>query len=107
MSSDSTAGMVGRLLSFRLEGGSARRGATQRVLEGRAGGLARSLSETLEPGEAITAVLVEHTWAQALGDATGRIGGAQLSSEFVEPAEINEVWAQLPPDLVARRPAQD
>jgi hypothetical protein len=95
MSSQSAAGMVGRLLSFRLEG-HARASMTERVLEGRAGDLARSLAEGLEPGAAVAAVLVEHAWALTLAESIARIGGTETFSEFVQSAAIDETWPEPP-----------
>ena len=101
MSSQSAAGMVGRLLSFRLEA-RARRKTTERVLEGRSGDLVRSLAETLEPGAAVAAVLVEHTWELALADSVARIGGTALVSEFVQAETIDDVWPEPPSSLSPR-----
>lgn len=94
LSADGSAGTIGRLLSFRLDD-SARASATERVLEGRAGTMARSLAATLEPGGAVAAVLVEHTWALALSDAITRIGGDQTVNESVGATEVAEAWGQL------------
>ena len=96
MSADSSAGMVGRLLTFRLEGGTARKSLTEKVLDGRLGPLARSLAENLEPGEAMAAVLVEHTWSQILVDGISRMGGAPMHDEFVEVDGLDKAWAPLP-----------
>jgi hypothetical protein len=100
LSTDGSAGMIGRLLSFRMEE-SARRRSTERVLESRAGPMVSSLAAPLAPGAAVAAVLVEHTWSFALGESIGRIGGEQTLSEFVDADEIAEVWTHLP----ATRPA--
>ena len=51
MSTDSTAGMIGRLLSFRLDDHE-RQTTTQRALDCPAGPVVRSLGAKLEPGEA-------------------------------------------------------
>jgi hypothetical protein len=55
----------------------------------------------LDPRErkraAITALLVEHTWARALADAMSQSGGAPVSSGFVEAETLSE----LTPLLVA------
>jgi hypothetical protein len=93
MSTDSTAGMVGRLLSFRLDP-KGRGDTTARALDGPSGPLIRSLASTLEPGAAVSALLVEHTWEQMLGDAIERIGGSELDNKLVEDDRIGE--AHLP-----------
>jgi hypothetical protein len=82
LSTTSSAGLIGKLVSFRLED-QARARATAKVMESEAGDAARSVSETLEPGEAVAAMLVEHTWASTLADAIDRMGGSQVKSEFV------------------------
>ena len=102
LGADGAAGAIGRLLSFRLDGQSSRAQATERVLRGPRGPLARSLAGRLEPGAALAAVLVEHTWARQLDDAAGRIGGRPLASAFVEAQDIGSVWAELPADVAAR-----
>ncbi len=94
MTSDGTAGMIGRLLSFRLDD-HARQTATARALDGPAGPVVRSLAEKLEPGEAIASMLVEHSWAVMLGETVGRLGGTELVSEFVEPGETDNAWDRL------------
>ena len=102
MTADSSAGMVGRLLTFRLEGGTARKSLTDKVLDGRLGPLVRSLAENLEPGEAMAAVLVEHTWAQILGDGISRMGGAAMHDEFVEVEGLDEAWGPLPDGVTSQ-----
>jgi hypothetical protein len=102
MTADSSAGLVGRLLTFRLEGGTARKSLTDKVLDGRLGPLVRSLAENLEPGEAMAAVLVEHTWSQILGDGIARMGGAPMHDEFVEVEGLDEAWAPLPDSVTSQ-----
>ena len=58
-------------------------------------GLTRSLATSLEPGGAVAAILVEHTWERALADAITRIGGEQAISDFVEAGDVTELSAQL------------
>lgn len=94
LGADGPAGMIGPLLSFRLDE-SARKRATEHALQGRAGDVVRSLASTLEPGGAIAAVLVEHAWALALDEAITRIGGSQLANEFVDPTGVADVSACL------------
>jgi hypothetical protein len=97
---DGSAGIVGPLLGFRLDPAERRR-ATERALRpGRRGVPAvtlRQLGEALEPGGAVVAVLVEHEWARALGDAVSRTGGTVLANEFVDRMTL----ADLGPDLLA------
>jgi hypothetical protein len=95
MSTDSSAGMIGRLLSFRLDDHE-RQTTTQRALDGPAGPVVRSLAAKLEPGEAIASLLVEHAWAVALNEAIGRLGGTEVLSEFVEHSEADNAWDRLP-----------
>src|SRR5215212_9641020 len=67
-------GLTAPLLSFRLDKG-ARRRATQRALAGGVGvkgETLRELGDGLEPGTALAALLVEHSWARALDDAVER-----------------------------------
>ena len=96
-----TGGLTAKLLDFRLDP-AARRKATELAVGTDAGeGMAellRDLGGILEPGTALTAVLVEHLWAKALEDAVSRVSGRPLASEFVEAAKLSE----LPPDLLRR-----
>ena len=87
-------GIIGQLLDFRLEPG-ARDAATQRALEGEAGGAVQALADMLEPGHAIAAVLVEHAWADSLGDAVTRVGGTEVVSEFLEASRVSDVTRRL------------
>jgi hypothetical protein len=81
--------LVAPMLDFRLDPAS-RRKATARVdpalLE---------LGETLAPGEALAAVLVEHRWAGALEAAVADSGGRPVTSALVE----GEALADLGPRL--------
>jgi hypothetical protein len=83
MRTESSAGLTGRLLAFRLDD-HARRKATERVLDSELGGAVQTLADTLGPGEAVAAVVVEHTWALTLADTVDRIGGSELLSEHVD-----------------------
>jgi hypothetical protein len=89
-------GMVAPLVGFRLDVGERRR-ATRRVLasDHAAAELIRALGATLEPGDAIAAVLVGHEWARALGDAVERTGGIALADAFVEASRLNDLAADL------------
>jgi hypothetical protein len=92
--SEGSAGMIGRLLSFRLDERT-RATATSRALEGPAAIIVRSLAAELEPGEAFAAIIVEHAWFQTLSDAVARMGAASSTNEFVEVAELTEVASRL------------
>ena len=92
-------GLIAKLLDFRLDPG-ARRRSTERALGDSANRdmahLLREIGESLEPGAALVAVLVEHVWSRALEDAVSRVGGKALSADFVEAATLPE----LAPDLL-------
>ena len=62
------------------------------------GEAARSIGDGLGPGEAFAVVLVEHSWAVALGDAVARTGGTEAAAEFVEVGGLSEVggWSSWP-----------
>jgi len=88
--------LVSPLIGFRLDPRERER-TTARALEAEGGEALRALGAALAPGAAIVAVLVEHTWARALGDAVSDSGGTALSHAFVEA----ETLADLTPVLVA------
>jgi hypothetical protein len=81
--------MIGPLLSFRLDP-SAQRRSTQKALIADAGML-RELGGALEPGAAIAAVLVEHTWAGAVADAVAASNGRELVSKTVAASALSEL----------------
>jgi hypothetical protein len=91
-------GGTAALLGFRLDPGERRR-ATERTLGDESGPIpadtARELAGTLQPGAALAAVLVEHTWAVVLEDAVARTGGTRLTSSFVEAAGLGDCTAEL------------
>ncbi len=90
--------VVSALLGFRLDP-AARRRSTERALrtydEDGAPNPLRQLGESLQPGEAIAAVLVEHVWAHAVDDAVARSGGAAVLSAFVDGTEIAGLMSEL------------
>jgi hypothetical protein len=97
--SQSSAGMIGELISFRLA--DAMQGQqTQAALEGPDGAVVQEIADALAPGAAVAAVLVEHTWAQVLGEAVARIGGEEVVSERARSTDSGEVWAPLRSALV-------
>jgi hypothetical protein len=55
----------------------------------------RVVAETLPPGGAVAAVLVEHVWAHAIDDAVARTGGTELVSGFVRRSELTELVPEL------------
>jgi hypothetical protein len=81
--------LVAPLLDFRLDS-AARRRATGKVDPA----LLR-LGETLAPGEALAAVLVEHRWAGALEDAVADSGGKPLANELVESVTLADLGLHL------------
>jgi hypothetical protein len=83
--------MLGRLLGFRLDPADRRR-ATERAL---ASDSVRALADTLDPGAAIAAVLVQHVWADVLEDAVSRSGGTSLLDDFVDATTLAERSTQL------------
>jgi hypothetical protein len=89
--------LVAALLGFRLD--PAERGrATERALrdfEGADPNPVQRIGETLPPGGAFAAVLVEHVWAHAVDDAVARTGGTALMSAFVPGTELAELSSQL------------
>jgi hypothetical protein len=86
------------LLGFRLDLAERRR-TTERTLGDESGAIpadtARELAGALEPGAALAAVLVQHTWAEVLEDAVARTGGTQLTSSFVEATGLADCTAEL------------
>jgi hypothetical protein len=94
LSADGSAGIIGRLLDFRLSS-DGRAATTQQALDGPAGDIIRTLGETLEPGNAVAAVLVEHVWANTLGEAVARIGGTEAVSEMVDAGALTEMADRL------------
>jgi hypothetical protein len=89
-----TGGVIGQLLDFRLDP-RARTAATRRALDGPAGETVQALGASLQPGNAVAAVLVEHAWADALGDAVTRVGGAEAATEFVQAGGLSELRHRL------------
>ena len=100
--SETSAGMIGQLIGFRLED-SARARETEHALNGPTGDLVRDLAAALEPGCAVVGLVVEHTWAHVLADAVARAGGGPFASELLEPTDVPEAWARLPSELSRAR----
>lgn len=89
-----SGGVISQLLDFRLDAGQ-RRSATERALAGDAGAAVRALADTLGPGNAFAAVLVEHVWADALEEAVARTGGTSAAAEFVEAEALSDITERL------------
>ena len=90
--------LVRALLGFRLD--PAERGrATERALRdyerGADPNLVQRIGETLPPGAAFAAMLVEHVWANAVDDAVARTGGTALMSAFVAGTELAQLSSEL------------
>jgi hypothetical protein len=90
-SGSASGGMVGDLMDFRLDAGGARTAATERALAGPEAEIVRALAQTLEPGGAVAAVLVEHAWASTLAEAVARLGGTEAAAVFVEASRLSEL----------------
>jgi hypothetical protein len=92
--SGGTGAAIARLLDFRLDPASRRR-ATERALSPHASGVPaealRKLGESLDPGAAVVALLIEHAWAKTLEEAVSRTGGTPLASEFVDATTLAEL----------------
>jgi hypothetical protein len=86
--------LVSPLIGFRLDPRE-RKHATERALATEAGDSIRALDAALAPGAAITALLVEHTWAGALADAMSQSGGTPLSSGFVEAETLSDLTSLM------------
>jgi hypothetical protein len=86
------------LLSFRLDAAERRR-TTERALREDAGGLpadvVRELTDALEPGTAVAAVLLDHVWAAALQDAVAATGGAPVAETRVDADTLADVADDL------------
>ena len=95
--------LVAPLLGFRLDAGERRRASEKALRADEPVGTFRRLGETLEPGAAVAALLVEHVWVRALDDAVSHTGGTPLASELVEAA----AFADLSPDLIVAAATRD
>jgi hypothetical protein len=90
----SAGGMVSPLLGFRLDVEERRR-TTRRALADGPAELIGALGQTLEPGDALAALLVRHEWAHTLEDAVARTGGKELTNRFVDSSLIAEIAPEL------------
>lgn len=89
--SGGTAGMVSRLITFRLEARD-RAKLTRQAMEGPSGPLISAMTEGLEPGAAVLAVLIEHAWQDVLDAAIERAQGTTVSIELTEHQRIADAW---------------
>lgn len=93
-----TGGLIAKLLDFRLDPAARRRTAERALSDDASGGMAellRDLGESLRPGTALAAVLVEHVWSRALEDAVSRVKGRTVASTFVEASRLSELGDDL------------
>jgi hypothetical protein len=86
--------MTGPLIGFRLDVAERRR-ITRRAQVGESADMIATLGETLEPGQALAAVLVGHAWARTLEDAVARSGGTELANTFVAAASLTALSPEL------------
>ncbi len=97
---DGAGSLIAPVLDFRLDP-AARRRATQRALAVGTPGISadavRRLGDSLVPGAALAALLIEHVWAQVLADAVSRTGGTPLVGAFVQARTLTE----LEPEILA------
>jgi hypothetical protein len=93
-----SAGIIGQLVGFRLDGAERAR-QTQEALAGPSARLVAALGEELEPGHAVAAMLVEHSWAQVMADAVAGVGGTVLADELLAPEAADGAWEALPQAL--------
>ena len=89
-----TGGVISQLLEIRLDP-NARGAATERALAGPEAEIVELLGQRVEPGGAVAAVLVDHAWANVLGEAVGRLDGTQTASSFVDADRLNDVAEPL------------
>lgn len=82
-------GLTAPLLSFRLDP-SERRRATEKALAAE-GATLREIGDSLEPGAAMAAVLVEHSWAGSLANAVAASRGREVVSQTVEASALSEL----------------
>src|SRR4051812_34318568 len=84
---DGAGGIVAPLLTFRLDPAERRR-ITEKTLadssRGIPGETVRAIGAALAPGVSVAAVLVDHSWLQALHEAVSRTGGTLVASDFVD-----------------------
>ena len=93
-----TGGLIGKLLEFRLDPAARRRTAERALSDDASGDMAellRDLGESLQPGSALAAVLVEHVWSRALEDAVSQVNGRTVASPFVEASQLSELGDDL------------
>ena len=89
-------GLTAALLEFRLDTGG-RAAATRHALAASAehARLVEELAGTLEPGEALVALLVGHAWAKRVTAEVERSDGHPLVDAFVEPTALTGLHDEL------------
>lgn len=89
-------GLTAALVEFRLDAGG-RAAATRHALAASPehARLVEELAATLEPGEAVAALLVGHAWAQRLGHAVQLSDGRPLVDAFVEGTALTGLHDEL------------
>ena len=92
--SGGTGGVIGQLIGLRFDPGE-RQAATKRALSGQTGAVVQALGDTLEPGTAFAAILVEHAWADTLADYVARAGGTEVAVELVDAVGLNDLAPRL------------
>jgi hypothetical protein len=89
----SAAGFAGPLVAMRIDP-SERERETRRAMA-RSDGHAAALAETLQPGEAVAAVLIGHVWARTLEDAVQRPSGTPWPDAMVGPHALTDLGEQV------------
>lgn len=90
--SGGASGVASAVLDFRLDP-AARTATSERTLS--EWPEVAELGDSLQPGEAIAALLVEHRWAQAFGEAVQRMGGDARHVDFVDAAALRDLMPKL------------
>jgi DNA-binding NarL/FixJ family response regulator len=75
--------------------GSGSRPAAGNGAAGSAGATVRALADSLEPGNAVALLLVEHLWAGPLVDAVSAAGGALISDDFLAGDVSRAIGAEI------------
>ena len=72
-----------------------RRRATHKAVTAYGEAALQRLGASLAPGGAVAAILVEHVWARALGDAVAASGGTAVLDRFIGGAELVALTDEL------------
>src|SRR3954452_1906807 len=89
-------GVTAALLEFRLDT-AGRASAPRRAMaaSGEHAQLIEELAATLEPGEALVALLVGHAWERRLGGAVERSDGREVVNAQVSPTSLTGLHGEL------------